>query len=375
MTRRERVLATTLVAMLGVMGSGLLFHMFVYQPMSDVREELAQEEKKLSEAQGKLAEAEKQIADILHINPRLGQWQKISLPRRDPNAKPQPGVSVEEQQRKHIRQLQVEYEQFLSALLKRNGFEETRVQARQADLRSSPILKAKDPVYVRLPFIVTGKANLEAVMKALKEFYKTNLLHQVRSLSLAVSQQRGPTPMPAGTLDVTMQVETLMVNGAEERVGLMPSEIKYPLKVLAAPERRYDLAVKRNMFTGITPSERTYGKGELPPEVALERKEMLRFVKLTMLCYDSEKRRWEATLYNQAKGGDEITINRIWNEIKINQGSQVLLDAKMVLVDEKQLIFKEGSKYYRLRCGDFIGTAINGEPLSTKELKELGISP
>ncbi len=380
MTSRERVLATSLVVMLGIMGGGLLFHMFVYQPISDIREELAQEEKKLKEAQEKRDEAKQQIEAILHVDPRLTQWQKISLPPRDPSVKAQPGVSLEEQQKKHVRQLQAEYEQWLSAMLVRNKFsEDTSVTTEQADRRTSPILRAKEPIYERLTFKVTGRATLKSVMDAMKEFYKTNLLHQVRNLTMTVAQQRGSTtPLEPGSLDVIMRVEALMVNGAEDRASLMPSEMKYQLQVLATPERGYDLMAKRNMFFGISPSSRST-QGTLSPEeikVVQERQEILRFVKLTMLCFDSKRNQWEGTFYNQAIGGSEVRFDqRPFRNFEIlGQGETVLLEGKVVFINEKQVVFKEGEKFYRLRCGEFIFPAIR-EALTAKELKELGISP
>ncbi len=363
----------------------MLFHMFVYQPISDIREELAQEEKKLGEAREKHAEATKLIEGIFYINPRLTQWQKISLPPRDPSTKPRAGVSVEEQQKKHIRDLQSLYEQYLSKLLQDNHFSrDTKVTIRQADKRA-PLLKGKEPVYDKLAFSVVGRADVENVMKTLKKFYQTNLLHNIRSLTLTEAQRQvGSTPLVPGTLDVTMQVEALIVNGAEERIALMPEKLAYPLKVLAEPERRYDMLVKRNMFTGVLTADQSEGSDpvEDPGFLAVDPgdRKLLQFVKLTMLCYDSDKRRWEATLYNQAKGGDETSVDqRIWNTFKITgQGEQVLLAGKVVLIDEKQLIFKEDKqkddkKFYRLHCGDFLGQAIS-KPLSATETKTLGLT-
>ena len=374
MTRREKVLATTMTVVLAVMGGGVLFHLFVYQPISDVREMLANEQKQLNEKQDELNKEEQQIKGILRINPRLSQWDKISLPPNDPEAKKKPGVSPEEKKKKHLSQLQVEYERYLSELLLRNGFrgDSIVITPRPPDRRSSPILKGKEPVYERLTFSVTGQGNLFAVVRTLKEFHTTNLLHQVRGMGLAVAQARGQTPPPAGSLDMTMTVEALLVNGGEERTTLLPAKLSHNPVVLAEPGRSYDLMPRRNMFTGIAPA--------LPPaslagRIPEDKREVLRFVKLTMLWYNADRRRWEATMYDQAKGGDEKNLNtRILNEIKIyGETDTPLLDAKVVLIDEEQLIFKEDGKFYRMRCGEFLYPVIR-EPLTTEELKALKLS-
>jgi hypothetical protein len=372
MTRREKVLATTLLVVMTVMGGGVLFHLFVYQPISDVREELVREQTELTKKQNELLKEQQQIEAVLRVDPRLSQWQKLSLPPSDPEAKKKKGVSPEELKKKHLSQLQVEYERFLSLLLRRNGFADDSViiTPRQPDRRSSPILKGKEPVYERLAFGVSGRSTLDAVSKMLRELHTTPLLHSVRNLTVAVATPRGTTPMPAGTLDLSMTVEALLVNGAEERTALLPSKLGYQPRVLAEPRRSYDLMVKRNVFTGIVPKS-------LPEEekVTEEKRDVLRFVKLTMLFYNPDRRRWEATLYDQGKGGAEIKLNqRILNEIKIlDKDENPMLEGKVVHIDETQLIFKSDGKYYRLRCGDFFYPAIR-EPMSSKELKEVGLT-
>jgi hypothetical protein len=54
-----------------------------------------------------------------------------------------------------------------------------------------------------------------------------------------------------------------------------------------------------------------------------------------------------------------------------------VLAASVVLVDEEQLILKDrknSGKFYRLRCGQFLGEAVES-PLSLNEVWALGIPP
>jgi hypothetical protein len=372
MTRREKVLATTLLALMAVLGGGVFFHMFIYQPISEVREARDREQQELTEVQNKLAQEQRQIDEILRIDPRLSQWQKISLSPNDPELKKKPGISPEEKKQRHLRQLQVAYDRYLSELLSKHGLREPIITPRQPDRRSSPVLKAKEPVYERLAFGVSCKGKLDAVVAALKEFYTTPLLHQVRGLTLSLAPTRGRTgagpATPSGVLDLNMNVEALLVNGAEERTTLLP-EKTFPPRVLAEPARSYDLMAKRNMFTGIAPVVRPVRKN------VEDKNEVLRFVKLTMLSYNADRRRWEGTLYDQGKGGAEIKVaERLYTDITINDKGQVpVLEAKVVKMDDTQLIFQSEGKYYRLRCGDFIYPAIR-TPLKSSELMELGLA-
>ncbi len=346
--------------------------MFVIQPIGEAREQLKDEQVKLTTAQANLAETEAQIKNILERDPRLGQWQKISLPPRNPQAKTV-GVTLAEQKKNHEVRLQREYQDFLSNLLTSNGFasESITISPRTVDQRVVPKLRGDEPVYSKLAFVVEAHGNLKAVVDSLTAFHKANLLHSIRHLTLALDQPRGRVAPRPGSLDMSLQIEALMLTGAEERKDLLPEKLSYQPKVLAAPERIYDAMTARNLFTGGSGNGSPYG--DSPEEKVKEnKKDVLSFVKLTMLCRDTNKSGWFATLYDQGKGGDEIHVSRLWNELQIKAGQSTLLDAKVVLIDEKQLIFKVDGKYYRMHCGDFVYPSME-KALTKEELKELGI--
>ncbi|MFO0930337.1 MAG: hypothetical protein U0736_25470, partial [Gemmataceae bacterium] len=236
MTNREKILATTLLVLLVVLGGGVLFHLFVYEPISQVRTQLTAAREGLLTKQNELAQEERAIEGILRVNPRLAQWQKISLPPRDPDAK-KLGVSPEEQKRKHLTRMQVEYERFLSERMLEAGFSRDSIviTPRQPDRRSAaPTTKNKEPLYDRLAFAASGRGNLASLVKVLRDLHRAPLLHQVRGLSVTTTPERtGRTTNPPGTLDLSMTVEALLVNGAEDRASLLPSQLAYPPKVLA----------------------------------------------------------------------------------------------------------------------------------------------
>ena len=68
MTKRERFLTTALVGTAVVLGGGFLFHLFVYQPLSEARERLARAQegliKKQNELTGQLVRANHELDDL-----------------------------------------------------------------------------------------------------------------------------------------------------------------------------------------------------------------------------------------------------------------------------------------------------------------------
>ena len=190
------------------------------------------------------------------------------------------------------------------------------------------------------------------------------------------SPRRRPTLAPCKL--TSLRSNALLSNGKT----IAKNWIKFTARIKKCPRenpnefkkrRGYDLMAKLNMFTGYSLAPAIPSSG---PKITEDKREVLRFVKLTMLWYNADRRRWEATLYDQAKGGVETNLNtRILNELKVyGDGEDPLLDAKVVHIDEEQLIFKEEGKFYRMRCGEFIYPAIR-EPLETKELKTLKLVP
>jgi hypothetical protein len=372
MTKRERFLTTALVGTAVVLGGGFLFHLFVYQPLSEARERLARAQEGLIKKQNELTAEQRQGQTILRVDPRLQHWQKLSLPPRNPEVKAV-GLSPEEQKARHLSRLQVEYDRYLRQLLSDSGFARGSVQIspRQQAERgaASPAAKKNPPPYDRLVFGVSGRASLEAVTRMLYEFYRTNLLHQVRTLTLSLPQRTGESGggrrgVGRGDLDVNLTVEAIMVSGGEERTTLLPAGLPGAPRVLADPPRVYPDIAKKNMFTGVDAAPTREGE---------ERREVLRFVRLTTLFYNG--RRWEGCFYDQAKGGDERRVNAFTlDELTVrDKFNNPVLEATVVLVDERQLIFRADGKFYRLHCGDFLYPAINN-PLSDKEVKELGLS-
>jgi hypothetical protein len=374
MTQRERVMLTTLMGAMLLLGGGLVFHLFVWQPLSEARGRLDNAHAELTKKQTELAKEQAQIDAILRVNPRLAFWKKTSLPPIDPALKKKRGLSTDERQARHLNRLQSDYERYLSELLTKSGFtaDTISITARAPDRKTSPVLHGKVPVYERLNFSVTGRTTLEGMVRMLYDFHRTNLLHQIRNIHVTLVEEqqrgggrRGGGRANAGVLNVTMTVEALVVTGAEERTALLPTGLKGQPRVLAEPGRRYGDMSAKHMFVGVAAVSSRYSE---------DRAEVLKVVRLTSLT--NKGRRWEACLYDQGKGGDEIKLNAVTvTDFTIrDKYDTMVLEGTVVHLDAEQMVFKSEGKFYRVRLGDFLHPAVN-RPLSSEELEKLGLSP
>ena len=84
---------------------------------------------------------------------------------------------------------------------------------------------------------------------------------------------------------------------------------------------------------------------------------------------------WEATYYDQGKGGEEKRIKERWlNDFSVaDKYDNVLVSGKVVRLDETGAVFEYNGKYYRWTCGQVLGEALD-EPLQADELKKLGLT-
>jgi hypothetical protein len=387
MTQRERVLTQVLLTAVLLIGGGMGCHVFVWQPLSEVHGRLLEARNELIQTQTDLSVQQREIDSLLRLRPRLAQWQMTSLPPRDPEdrkKKSKRGLGPEEIKKRHVSSLQTDYERFLWELLRRNGFsaDSIKIGTRQSDIKAVPKLPNKAPLYEPLTFTVAGRARLDGVVQMLADFHRTPLLHSVHNLSLSLPDQQrlaasrpgpGPRgPMRGGSggreLNVTMTVEALIVNGAKDRSALLPTLAAGTAqpRVLAEPARRYADMNLKNMFTG-TPGAADLARGRE------NQRDVLRFVKLTHLAHNG--RRWEAYLYDQAKGGAEKRVNSVTvTEFTVrDRYNNAVLEGEVVYIDELQVVFRSDGKFYRLRLGDFLYPAIR-TPLSTTELKDLKLA-
>ena len=389
MNSRERLL---MFLSLGGTALGVLFvgYSFVWTPLVELAEQKGKADEQLEKVSSELAQINKSNDTILKQHPRLKQWDKLSLPPRDPSQKK--SGSSDDQKRVHFSKLETEYERIISDLLRRNGMNASSVKVTKAqpDARvGAPPLppKGQAPLYERMAFKVTATGPQDAVYKSLREIQEMKVLHEVRSMSVAVPQPKGKEKPNPNILDLTMLLEALVVSGAEPRSTVLPTQLAFTPKILAEMGRDYNLLSKRSLFTGLAsppppekPKEVVKEKPPSPPKdptpttLESERVEALQFVKLTMLAYNPNRSRWEASLYDQAGGrGEEIKLDtRLYKTFTLYNENKPILEGKVVWIDAEQMIFTAEGKHFRVRVGDLLDTVWK-TPLSASEVKKLGL--
>ena len=198
MNRRERILAMTALAVVIVVGGGVLFKFLFWDALSAVNSQIAAAEDELDKKQAELTKEHLDRQTILRRDPRLTHWQHISLPEdKNQEKELKAGWPIEEVKKRHEDKVQGDYEQFLRKLVTDSGFTPSsiKVSPAVADRKGGPILTGKTPAYTRMSFTVQGQATLDSVVKLLQDFYGTPLLHEVRNLTLTSRpQQNRPAP-------------------------------------------------------------------------------------------------------------------------------------------------------------------------------------
>src|SRR5262249_57596529 len=96
-------------------------------------------------------------------------------------------------------------------------------------------------------------------------------------------------------------------------------------------------------------------------------------VKLTWVINRGE--RWEGYLLEWRRGKKETKIRTSagWNEFVIRDlYNNVVLKAKVIRLDDRDVLFQADNKFYRLHLGQDLYTALE-TPLKEEEVKSLGL--
>ncbi len=346
MTQRERVLASSLLGVLIVGGGALIAQVAFLGPLRQLRDDGEAVRKEVEDKRKELAADQEQIDRALKLSPRLARWKQISLP---PPKSYQP-----EDVTRHLAALQVEYERYLSDLLRRSGFVPASITVTPRPLEAprtgSGAAKGPPPVFRALTFTARGQAGLDALVKMLEEFHGAGLLQQVRSFGVEKPQQeKGGS---RGALDVTLTVEALMVNGAERRETLLPPTPAPKPRVLAEPARSYAALAAHNVFTGTTPAG---------PAQTEDSRDVLGFVRLTTVS-NNNGRRWEAWMHDQARKDGEFRVRASagFNEFSFSDRfDNVVLRMVVLRVDETGVLFKADGRFCHVGIGQSLYEALH----------------
>lgn len=351
MTRRERMLAGSVLGVLTLVGAVFLFHqLFVVpyrargQAIDNAREQI---ENKVAQLRQAAAERD-----------RLERYRQLSLP---PDAE----------------RARLEYLRYLADLLRDAGFEPGSYTVSGKEPDTHTVARGKKPPFTTLDFTVIGHGNLGSLVKLMEGFYRTGLLHRIKSFSirrpLTTGQQQAPN-----TLDVTLSIEAVSVAGVPPRPQLLPNldpryltlETAFGLRrgpvglalaawaagptgprgpgLLAEQPRRYDDVASHNIFFGPPQKDRRSDEWGQPSG----------FVYLTDITQNTKG--FEAFLYNRYNNTrTRLRSSPGFNKFRItDEGGEASVQGEVVRIAERDLWFQAGGKYYRLHVGQSIADAM-----------------
>jgi len=405
MTSRERNLATILLVILLLGGALLLAKLVYFDPAKDLGQQLTGLEAQINTKENDLRTEGDYISRIKELSPRLGRWEKLSLPQGDNSLTPSDN---------HLAQVGEKYQKVLEQLFKDAKFVEPyrEFKAHKVDTRTAPQLARDKPLYHVFTYTFEGEASLRGIVAFLEGLYRKPLLHQIKKFSIA-------NPRTSDNLELKMTIEVLMVNHKNtetmaKRDGILPKfdEKQTAPAILATIKRNYQDIATKNPFTPERdrmvlrpgeddPPEGTSFTGEQPEDV-------FPFVRLTMIEYSLYYGAWVAHIYNPGNKNDfeKSTLlidkplpldspymkakkaaekNKALAEKLVepttryqvkNRTNEVLLDMQIVRIDPLRIIFqaKGDLRILPLNGEEGLDAAMNEDALSKDEIKKLGLS-
>jgi hypothetical protein len=369
MSPRERILAMAVLGIVVIAGLGLIVHQFYLSPLEDKNAEIAALQKEVDNKNDR-------VRQIMAQRPKLNLWRQLSLPANTNLANR-------------------EYEKYLSELIRLSGVTPGAftVTPKPPDTKSSPTLPGKkEPIYTRLTYTVHGYATLDNLVDLLERFYRTSLLHQIKSISIqrpiALTQGQRPTD-----LDINMTIEAIVLADGQKRDQLLPvldrrlaainiaaslqggpgALALVPFAIgptgplgpghLATTEREYAAITGKNVFFG--PPVETDRSGDIV--------DVTQYVHLTDITHTVSK--VEAFLYDRYNNKKtRLRTSAGFNSFKVqdNQGN-TLVSGKVLRMADREIIFQVGDKHYSMHVGQSLLDAM-AKAMPAEKVKSLGLA-
>jgi hypothetical protein len=254
-----------------------------------------------------------------------------------------------------------------------------------------------------LTFSVTATGELADLVDFLERFYRTPLLHEIKSMTIRRSVN---SPIPVGgpffgprapqqrknELTVNMNIEALVLREADTRKQLLPGVDRHlaGLDVVATlsggpaglallpwavgptgPLGPGVLATSAREYASIGGKDIFYG----PPAVeqVAENYETTDHVFLTDITHTGTKA--EAFLYirfNNTK--TRLRASAGFDTFRIrNSKGETLAQGKVVRIEDRDVIFRSDDKYYSMHVGQNLEEVLK-RPLEAIQIKELGLT-
>jgi hypothetical protein len=186
MTLRERNMLVLLVGVGSVFVLGLLFHTWFWTPLQNYG-------RTIDELEGEIADKDKLIRVVQLEKKRLEKYRVLSLA-----SSPEVASS--------------EYAMWLRPVLQMCGLREIELQPPAATALKPPPAsqQGKKAGHMVLSYGVRARGDMAAVVRTLDALKRAPILHRVKSLTVAVGDDKS-----SGRLNLTMTIEAMIVNKAE----------------------------------------------------------------------------------------------------------------------------------------------------------------
>lgn len=293
MTQREKILAAAVLALLVLWGAKSLLGRHYAR--------VAERRSQLSEARQQLSDAKLALAVGQHALKQMEKWQEQSLP-----ADRDVAVSL--------------YRSWLLDQLKAAGLSVDDVKP---DIRAT-----RGGDFTTIGYVVEAHGTLEAVASLLYEFYRSPQLQQIVRLRLRPGTDESQ-------LDVSLQVEALILPGAAETDKLPEGETERPALADVA-EYRQSLA-DRNLFAAYKA-----GQGGMQGNVA------------SLPADDAQHAYVTGIVQNGDKLQVWITVRTTGEVLRLHEGDTLKvgkLEGRIVSIAPRMVVLESGDQQREVKLG------------------------
>jgi len=341
---RERTIATALLATLALAAGAFLFYRFYLAPVADLKERI-----RIADVEDE--QRQQRMKEVHDHESEMAKLRKLSLPSE-------------------VAFSQLGYHRHLEKMIERNGISTRNLVVKprsSSDVFRGGAFDKKDPFLNSVSFTITGHTDLSGLLKLLVDFYSTPLLHKIRTVSIThlkstADRKTGDQAQKSRELQITLDVEALIVKGAETRDEILPKNPPPPGN-LAQPARDYLAMVSKDIFFGPPP----------PTSKVVDGTDPATSVKLTsitgsegdhwlVLCNTTDNTMW--WLYPDRRKDPKDVF-----EIK-NKSGELKVQGEVTRVDGSNVIFRSGEKYYSMRVGQTVAEALR-KPLTDAQVKAM----
>jgi hypothetical protein len=351
MTQRDQ--KTLMILVLSVVGAGMGFFLLQSWFLGPYGEYTRQIESLTGEVDSK----EQQLAGIIRDIPLLKEARKHSVAAN-------PVRAVED------------YDEYLKRLCNASGLKNVDINPASlpADPKSGPGVPvspnaAKKPGHIVLKYTVHAKGSLAAVVAAFDNLQRTPVLHRVVYWRLSRQESASANKDNAkDQLTVELQMEAMIAAGTEANlVASLKPDTSMRLPTPSNPRRYNDIA-RKNIFVGFVEKEIVeYDdplKQVIPEHVRLSQTDPTsQEAFLRNLIFQMR----ETRLRSDPRSGFKKF------QIRSEDGSEVLIDATVLRIDQRDVYFQVKEDIYGIHLNDTVAHAMR-RPLSDAELKNLGLT-